>query len=82
LRASDVDSAKARRLWADWPLRETHRLLVDQLLELLTQLEAHVVTIEEEISQRAVKTRIVELLDTIPGVGLFGALLIAAEVGD
>jgi transposase len=82
LPASDVDSAKGRRLWAAWELRETHRLLVDQLLELLTQLETQVVQLEEEISRRAVKNRIVELLDTLPGVGLFGALLMAAEVGD
>src|SRR5205085_12498250 len=39
LAASDADSPKARRLWQEWPLRETHRLIVDQLLALLTEVE-------------------------------------------
>lgn len=82
LPASDVDSAKGRRLWADWALRDTHRLLVDQLLDLLTALGERQVAVEAEISQYAVANRTVELLDTLPGVAVFGALLIAAEIGD
>jgi transposase len=82
LAASDVDSAKARQLWADWPLRETHRLLVEQLLEVLAEVGERVAAVEEQIGKQAVQSRAVELLDTLPGVALFGALLIAAEVGD
>lgn len=82
LPASDVDSPKARQLWQGWPLRETHRLLVEQLLELLAAMETRRLAVEERIEQQAVRTRTVELLDTLPGVGSFGALLIAAEIGD
>jgi transposase len=82
LAASDVDSAKARHLWAAWELRETHRLVVDQLLSVLDEVGTRVEAVETQISQRAERNRTVELLDTLPGVGPFGALLIAAEIGD
>jgi len=82
LAASDVDSAKARRLWAEWELRDPHRLIVDQLLEVLAEVGNRVAVVEEQLGKRAVKNRTVDLLDTLPGVGLFGALLIAAEIGD
>ena len=82
LAASDVDSSKGRQLWAAWELRPTHRLIVDQLLDVLTELDQRLAAIEAEITVRAEKNPTVELLDTLPGVGLFGALLIAAEVGD
>ena len=81
LAASDVDSYKARQLWAAWELREPHRLVVDQVLGVLEELGTRVAAVEEQIGQQAVKNRTVELLDTLPGVALFGALLIAAEIG-
>jgi transposase len=85
LEASDVDSAKARALWQAWELREQHRLMVDQLLEVLTEVEQQVAAIEAQIQERAktaADARTVEILDSLPGVGWFGALLIAAEIGD
>ena len=85
LEASDVDSAKGRALWAQFPLREHHRLMVDQLLVVLAEVEQRVEAVEAQIQARASQNapaRTVALLDTLPGVGWFGALLIAAEVGD
>lgn len=85
LQACDVDSAKGRALWASWPLREHHRLMVDQLLEVLAELERRVSAVEAQIAERAkdaAPARVVEILDSLPGVGCFGALLIAAEIGD
>lgn len=82
LAASDVDSAKARQLWAAWELRDTHRLIVDQLREVLNEVGNRVAAVEEQIGARGLKNRTVELLDTLPGVARFGALLIAAEVGE
>jgi transposase len=85
LEASDVDSAKGRALWAAWPLRTEHRLIVDQLLALLTELQDRIDAVEAAIRSRAATAapaRTVEILDSLPGVGWFGALLIAAEIGD
>ena len=82
LAASEVDSPKARQLWQAWPLREPHRLLIEQLLGLLASMEERRLALEERIEQQAPRTRTVELLDTLPGVGAFGALLMAAEIGD
>jgi transposase len=82
LAASDVDSPKARRLWKEWPLRETHRLIVDQLLVLLEEVGRKRQVVEERILALAQTDRRVELLDTLPGLDYFGALLVAAEIGD
>jgi transposase len=85
LEASDVDSAKGRALWAQWELRANHRLMVDQLLQVLAEVEQRVTAVEEQIRERAKEAapaRTVEVLDSLPGVGWFGALLIAAEIGD
>jgi transposase len=82
LAASDVDSAKARRLWQAWPLRPTHRLIVDQLLALLAATDQRRQVVEEQILAIAQTDRRVALLDTLPGLDYFGALLAAAEIGD
>jgi transposase len=85
LQASDVESAKGRALWAQWELRTEHRLMVDQLLEVLAEVERQVSAVEAQIRERektAAPARTVEILDSLPGVGWFGALLIAAEIGD
>jgi transposase len=82
LAASDVDSRKARRLWQEWPLRETHRLIVDQLLSVLDEIGHRRAVVEEQILAAARPDRRVQLLDTLPGLDYFGALLAAVEIGD
>lgn len=82
LAASDVDSAKARRLWSDWPLRPTHRLIVDQLLTVLAEIGRKLIGVEAQILALARPDRRVQLLDTLPGLDYFGALLVAVELGD
>jgi transposase len=82
LAASDVDSAKGRRLWQEWSLRPTHRLIVDQLLSVLAEVGRKLSGVEEQILAAARPDRRVELLDTLPGLDYFGALLVAVELGD
>jgi transposase len=82
LAVADIDNGKGRRLLAELPLRETHRLLVEQLLELLTALDQRLAVVDVQIAARAEQNRTVELLDSLPGLGLFGAMLVAAEIGD
>jgi transposase len=82
LAASDLDSAKARRLWQAWPLRGTHRLIVDQRLALLEEVGRRRQVVEERILAVARQDRRVELLDTLPGLDYFGALPVAVEIGD
>lgn len=60
-------------------------MIVDQLLAVLTEVESRVTEVEQQLQERAPQmapARVVELLDSLPGVGWFGALLIAAEIGD
>lgn len=82
LAASDVDSAKARRLWSEWALRPTHRLIVDQLLAVLAEVGRKLIVVEAQILAIARPDRRVQLLDTLPGLDYFGALLVAVELGD
>jgi transposase len=85
LPSSDVDSAKGRRLWAAWDLRPTHRLIVDDLLTVLTAVDERISGVEQAIeayAPRMAPARPVEILDSLPGLGRFGALLAAAEIGD
>jgi transposase len=82
LAASDVDSAKARRLWSEWSLRPTHRLIVDQLLAVLTEVGRKLTVVEAQILAHARPDRRVQLLDSLPGLDYFGALLVAVELGD
>jgi hypothetical protein len=54
-------------------------------LAVFPEVEARVAATEEAIAagaRAAVPARVIEILDSLPGVGLFGAYLIAAEVGD
>jgi transposase len=82
LAASDVDSAKGRRLWQEWELRPTHRLIVDQLLAVLAEVGRKLSVVEAQILAAARPDRRVALLDTLPGLDYFGALLVAVELGD
>lgn len=82
LAAETVDSPKARQLWQALPLRPTHRLIVDQLLAALAALEPEVTAVEQQILGQARLNPNAQLLDTLPGLDYFGALLVAAEIGD
>jgi transposase len=79
--ATQVESPKARRQWKALSLRPVHRLIVEQLLELLAALQGRLSVVEKQINERAVLDWRVRILDTLPGLDLFGALLVSAEIG-
>lgn len=64
-------------------LRDHHRFLIDHCLTHLEQIEASLVTLEEEISRRVQQHygRPYELLQSLPGVGPDTAASLIAEVG-
>lgn len=63
-------------------LKDPDRQLVDEDLQLLETLGQHVARTETLVEQLAHDDRRVQLLETIPGIGKFFAVLIAYELDD
>jgi len=64
------------------PLKDTDRQLVDEDLQLLATLTQHIARTEALVAQLAPDDQRVRLLETIPGIGKFFAVLIAYELDD
>lgn len=58
------------------------RQSVDGLLQVLDVVQERIRAVNREVRQRAKSSPQARRLQTIPGVGWFGALLILAEIGD
>lgn len=73
---------RAGRAWLQTvPLSPTARVQVDLLLDLVDGLDQRVARLDQRV-QRAMKgDPIVQLLQTWPGIGIFGAALLRAEIG-
>lgn len=63
-------------------LKDTDRKLLDEDLTLLKELDRHIAQSEDLIEALANGDRRVHLLETIPGIGRFFAVLIAYELDD
>lgn len=63
-------------------VRDCYRQEIDGYIRLGRQLNEEVRRIEATIRERAEHNTEAQLLDTIPGVGAYTALLILAEIGD
>jgi transposase len=63
-------------------LSETHHLLLDNYLQLVDGLAERLKPIDKLIRQRAKTDPRIALLMTMPGVGLYTASVIVAEIGD
>lgn len=74
---------RAGRAWlASAPLSSALRAQVDQLLRIHDALTAEIEQLDGEVKRLRRDHPMIELLHTIPGVGLFGALFLVAEIGD
>jgi transposase len=73
---------KAGRVWLQAvALPPTVRTQVDCLLRLLEHLDAELKVLDREVRRLAAAEPIAQQLASIPGIGAFGALLLAAEIG-
>lgn len=55
---------------------------VDRLLVLVEQLDAQITSLDRAVRELLAETPQAALLQSVPGIGPFGALLILAEIGD
>jgi len=73
---------RAGRAWlASVPLSPVLRDQVDRLLRVHDGLTAEIQQLDERVRRAARAEPHIALLHTIPGVGLFGALFLAVEIG-
>lgn len=66
----------------DLPLSKIFRLEINGYLELLKNLADTLKGVKKEITTHCQMSPESTLLDTIPGIGVLGALLLAAEIAD
>lgn len=73
---------RAGRAWLSTvPLSPVLRDQVDRLLRLHDGLTVEIKSLDEEVKRLRRDHPTIELLHSIPGVGLFGALFLVAEIG-
>jgi transposase len=73
---------KAGRAWLSAVvLPEISRLHVDLLLELVDALDVRIKRLDQRIRTTVAQDAAAERLQTVPGIGPFGALLLLAEIG-
>jgi transposase len=73
---------KAGRAWLHAVrLPEIPRLQVDLLLEVLDVLDARIHRLDQRVRRTVAQDAVAERLQTVPGIGPFGALLLLAEIG-
>jgi transposase len=71
-----------RRVWlAAVPLPQPIRAEVEVTLELLTALDVQIASYDQLVRRWARAVPEARLLQTVPGIGPFGALLLLAEIG-
>lgn len=73
---------KAGRAWLRAvTLPEITRVQVDLLLELIDAVDVRVKRLDQRIRKTVTRDAAAERLQTVPGIGPFGALLLLAEIG-
>ncbi len=73
---------KAGRAWLRAvPLPEITRIQVDLLLELIDAVDVRVKRLDQRIRKSVAQDAAADRLQTVPGIGPFGALLLLAEIG-
>lgn len=79
---SDLFGKKGRRWLEGAPLPPVYRQALEGYLCVMDALTDQIDQVTVEIRRRAVLSADAKLLATIPGIGVYSALLILAEVGD
>ncbi len=73
---------KSRRFLATVPVRPCYRLGLDGYLRTLEQLTTEIRQVSKTIETQAAAEPQARLLQTMPGIGAYSALLILSEIGD
>src|SRR6266542_1647079 len=79
---SDLFGKSGRRWLAEVALPDVYRQTVDGNLRVLDTLNTEIDVVTEEVKRRVELSPEAKLLTTIPGIGLYSALLLVAEIGD
>jgi transposase len=74
--------AGGRKWCRSLEVRPSFRLALDQLVGLGEQLNRQIAEVERELAARAKATPEAELLMSMPGIGLYSAQLLLAEIGE
>lgn len=82
--ASDIFACRARPalLGAIGQLPENTRFAAEQELEQLDGLQGHIDLFEARMEEECARTREVQLLDSLPGVGFILSVVMSLEIGD
>lgn len=78
----DLFTADGREFLRELSLAEPGDLLLEQWLETIDTLTERIETLDEEIDEIAAVCEETQLLQTIPGVGSYSAVVIYAEIGE
>jgi transposase len=76
-----LHTVKAQRWLSTVALPELDRFEMDYLLARCTDLDRHIAHLETRIEERCMDNKLVELLETTPGVASYVALAIASRIG-
>ena len=79
---TDIFGTAGRKWFGTLDLSSPHKEELDSLLVLYDALQTEVKKLDKEVRLRAAASNELRLLQTIPAVGAFTALLVKAEVGD
>jgi len=63
------------------PLATATRLQVDLLLEVIDALNVRIKRMDRDVARFARHDAVAQQLQTVPGIGVFGAMLFLAEIG-
>ncbi len=78
---TDLFGIKGRQWLTKQSLSEVKQKVIDVYLTRLINVQEAIATIDEEIEQRSSSIPEVSLLQTIPGIGITTAFLLASEIG-
>jgi len=73
---------KSQRFLVTAPVRPCYRVALDGYLRTLTNLTTEIQQVSERITAQAMADPQARLLQTMPGIGAYSALLILSEIGD
>jgi len=76
----DLFCAKGRKWLSSQKLRSLHREIVDGHLEIIDLLDRKVTEVDERLAPIAEQDAQAMIVDTVPGIGYYSALLIVAEI--
>jgi len=79
---SDLFGKGGRKLLKSIEIRDSNRMIIDQDLELIDEVNRKIESTEVELVKRAKNYGWLDILQSAPGIGLTSAIVLASEIGD